>query len=135
MQSTSLFLLLIVAKKFIGVFLYSFIFLSRSQNGCCINLTFTLHYSFVLQASFQIGRKLTEAWLFRIFSLQAWKKKLTAKVMLFFLSENLGHLMSNLFLTFIESFHKLIGYLLLSTMLKPKGNSYGQIFTFLVINR
>ena len=34
--------------------------------------------------------------------------------MLFFI-RNLGHLMSNLSLTFIESFLKLIGYLLLTT--------------------
>ena len=42
------------------------------------------------------------------------KKKLTAKVMLFFYPKTLDISCQIFFLTFIESFHKLIGYLSLN---------------------
>ena len=65
---------------------------------------------------------MTETLLFRNFSPQAWKKKkLAAKVMLFFYPKTLDISCQIFFLTFIESFHKLIGYLSLNDDLKnPK---------------
>ena len=45
--------------------------------------------------------------------------------MLFFYPKTLDIWCPIFFETFIESFHKLIGYLLLTTMLKPKGDFYG----------